>query len=99
MYIVMIMRDIFSLSGMQILVTSRLLQPISWKEKQKLVTDIVILKLFTSLDECERFSVKKWPKKFTELKKKLCEQNPRVCVATNGEPRMGGGILYLCYYK
>ena len=44
---------------MKILVTSRHLQPISMKEKRKLVTDIVILRLFTSYTcECERFSAK-----------------------------------------
>ena len=41
-------RGLLSLSRMKILVTSRHLQPISRKEKRMLVTDIVILKLFTS---------------------------------------------------
>ena len=49
--------------SMKILFTSRHLQPISRKDKRKLVTDIVILKLFTSYGECERFSAKKWLKK------------------------------------
>ena len=60
-------RELSSLSRMKILVTSRHLQPISRKEKRKLVTNIVILKLYTTMGECERFSAKKWPKKFTKL--------------------------------
>ena len=63
-------RELFSLSCMNILVTSRHLQPISRKEKRKLVNDIVILKLFASWGECERFFLlKKMPKIFTKLPK------------------------------
>ena len=62
---------------MKILVTSRHLQPISRKEKRKLVTDIVIFKLFTSYGECERFSAKKWPNKFMKLFKKTFESKIR----------------------
>ena len=54
---------------MKILVTLRHLLPINMKEKRKLVTDMVILKLFTRYGECERFSAKKWPNKFTKLQK------------------------------
>ena len=38
------------------------LQAISRKEKRKLVTDIVILRLFTCYGKCERFSANKMAK-------------------------------------
>ena len=81
---------------MKILVTSHHLQPISRKEKRKLVTDILILKLFTSSNECERFSAKNGLINLRHCRnsQKTLRANPRECGAENGEPRMGEGIMH-----
>ena len=52
---------------MKIHVTSLHLQPISRKEKRRLVNDIVILRLFTSWVNVSVFLLKEWPKKFREI--------------------------------